>query len=326
MLLSIIIPVYNVRSFITPCLESIQALPADQVELLLIDDLGNDKSMRIAKKLLEGRDNVVFLEHEQNRGLSAARNTGLDAASGDYILFLDSDDMLVADAALSLAKYAKDNRLDILQGDYLAFEDGQIPVIQVDSGVFSGLLQGEAAITFLMEGDAYEPMVWQRLYRREFMLAGGLQMEEGMLFEDELFSVQAFMQARRVEIQPKSFYLYRQRSGSIMDSFALSSRWCGDYLHIASHMLDLARQAKLPSCDAALRTRAAAIALSIPKNVVAYHLEGDVRAEVVQFIRKRKKQILAIVKRSPERLHRMQGLLLRLSVSLFFRMYPRFVE
>ena len=93
---SIVIPVYNVEPYIEECLQSVMRQSyRGEIECILIDDCGTDNSMGIAVQLIEeynGPIDIKVMHHEHNQGLSAARNTGIDAACGDYIYFLDSDD------------------------------------------------------------------------------------------------------------------------------------------------------------------------------------------------------------------------------------------
>lgn len=98
--ISIIIPVYNVEQYIHRCLESIieQSIENVRIECILVDDCSPDKSMDIVQKIADdyhGEIQFKMLRHKENRGVSAARNTGLKHASGDYILFVDSDDYLL---------------------------------------------------------------------------------------------------------------------------------------------------------------------------------------------------------------------------------------
>ena len=101
--ISIIIPIYNVELYVRQCLESVMAQDIVEVDIecILVDDCGQDKSMEIVRQMVENYEGPIrfhILHHEHNCGLSAARNTGLDAATGDYILFVDSDDYLLPGA------------------------------------------------------------------------------------------------------------------------------------------------------------------------------------------------------------------------------------
>ena len=123
MLLSIIIPFYQVEAYIGACLERLEALPPQEVEVLLVDDCGTDGSAAIAQAFAVGHGCARVIRRACNGGLSAARNTGLEAAQGEYVYFLDSDDLPVADALLALARDAEAQRLDVAKARFVFFDD-----------------------------------------------------------------------------------------------------------------------------------------------------------------------------------------------------------
>ena len=104
MKVSIVIPIYNVSAYIENCLESVRKQIYQDLEVILVDDCGTDNSMEIVQEYLEYHNfvEVKIIHHTHNRGLSAARNTGLEAATGDYVYFLDSDDALMEDCIFIL--------------------------------------------------------------------------------------------------------------------------------------------------------------------------------------------------------------------------------
>ena len=112
MKVSIIIPIYKVEQFIEDCLRSVYNQSYKNLEIILVDDCTPDDSMLIARNFVSKKElpkgmEIKFLSHKKNRGLSAARNTGIDAATGDYIYFLDSDDELSPDCISLLAEPLK---------------------------------------------------------------------------------------------------------------------------------------------------------------------------------------------------------------------------
>lgn len=324
MLLSVILPFYRVAPYIDACLDSILPLPADQVELLFVDDRGEDETRGIIEDRIRGRAHTRLLRHEKNRGLSAARNTGLAQASGDYILFLDTDDTLYSEAILPLVQLAQSENLDILQAAYETFtDDGSQPSTAINAEATS-VLPGEALLAGILSGRRFEPMVWQRLYRREFLSEHHLTMREGLLHEDELFTAPALLLAERAQVVDTLFYRYRCRQGGIMGGFARSSKWCANYLTIAQELAELSDAPPASEAKTLLRDRAAAIALSIAKNIPAYGLSGEVRQEALSFLSQHRADIAAITSRSGSFSLRLQGVLLRMSPGLFLRLYPLF--
>ncbi|MDR3050181.1 MAG: glycosyltransferase [Oscillospiraceae bacterium] len=292
MLLSVIVPMYRVAAYLRPCLNSACALPVDEAEILCVDDASDDESAAIAQAYAARYPHARVLRHAKNLGLSAARNTGIAAAQGDYLLFLDGDDVLLPDAALSLARQAQAERLDVLQGAWRSFEHAtgrDLPRPRLPEP--TEVLPGDACLAAQCRAGAFEPMTVIRLYRRMFLRAHNLRMVPGLRFEDELFSGPALLLAERARVTDVLFYRYRRRPGSIMDGFARDADWCGHQWRVAQALTALAARPRLTPGQAALRRRAAAIALSIPKNIAAYGLKGAVRQQALAFTGAHKKSI-----------------------------------
>ena len=116
MKLSIIVPVYNVEAFLSKCVDSLlaQDLPKEDYEVILVDDGSTDGSGALCDTLAAEHGNIRVI-HQQNHGLSGARNAGIPAASGDYILFVDSDDYLCPDVLGTLVGLMESKELDILR-------------------------------------------------------------------------------------------------------------------------------------------------------------------------------------------------------------------
>ena len=323
MLLSVVIPFYNVERYIGACLERALRLPEAQCELLLVDDCGQDGSLAIAQALVGDRENARILRREQNGGLSAARNTGLAAARGEYVYFLDSDDLPEPDALMRLARRAKGEALDVAKARFSCFDDetGQTrpgPAFPATQAMDGGALFARQARAGL-----YEPMVWQCVYKREFLAEIGLTMAEGLLFEDELFQTPALMRAHRAAASEEEILRYRQRAGSIMASFAKSSRWCASYLEVCRRLAAFAAAYPAGEARAALQKRVGQIALSVGKNIPAYGLSGDVRREAAAFLAANRRELAGYATASGDALVAAQGLLLRASPGAFMAMYER---
>lgn len=321
MLLSVVIPFYNVERYLGACLERAARLPEDDCELLLVDDRGQDASADIARRFCAGRKNARLLARAQNGGLSAARNTGLSAARGEYVYFLDSDDLPEADALYRLAFSAREQALDVAKARFRALDDGTGALSDGPVLPATGVTDGGALFAAECRAALYEPMVWQCVYRRAFLRENRLTMAEGLLFEDELFQTSALLRARRAASFEDVILLYRRRAGSIMDSFSRSSRWCESYLAVCERLCALA--ASLPACAAraALQKRVGQIALSVAKNIPAYGLEGDVRREARAFLARHLGALSRYAIRSGSACVAAQGLLLRASPGAFIALY-----
>lgn len=123
--ISIIIPIYNVEKYIEECLQSVLMQDYDNLEIILIDDDSKDQSINICKNvLIASNHKIKFIKHTKNCGLSVARNTGINSANGDYLIFIDSDDYLIGERAISklLAKAIKTNA-DVVSANNIMIED-----------------------------------------------------------------------------------------------------------------------------------------------------------------------------------------------------------
>lgn len=121
-LVSIVVPVYNVECYVEECLQSVCSQTYENLEIVCIDDVGSDKSMDIVRLYATKDSRINIVEHEKNKGLAEARNTGLRNLSGDYVFFLDSDDFLSVDAIERLVRCASMCDTDIVIGGRLYFQ------------------------------------------------------------------------------------------------------------------------------------------------------------------------------------------------------------
>ncbi|MEG0679282.1 MAG: glycosyltransferase family 2 protein, partial [Carnobacterium sp.] len=121
-LVSVIVPVYNVEEYIEECLESIVNQKYQSLEIIVVEDGSTDESPQRIQKYLND-DRILFIE-QKNKGLSGARNTGMSKASGEYILFVDSDDYIDVHLLSDLVPLMQDNQLDLIRFNGMAFTDG----------------------------------------------------------------------------------------------------------------------------------------------------------------------------------------------------------
>jgi len=218
--ISIIIPVYNVEPYIQECLESIinQTL-TDGLECIMVDDCGQDSSIAIAERIIaDYHGNIKFsiINHPFNKGLSGARNTGLKAASGDYVCFVDSDDKLSPDCIEKLTEPLRSAKYDMVIGDYCV--DGGDDVF-MHLSLPEGEYSRRDVIAALKRNNLWYPMAWGKLYKKQFLLDNGLFFCEGILNEDELFSSELACVIKTMYCLPDAnTYIYKVRDNSIMTS------------------------------------------------------------------------------------------------------------
>ena len=218
MKVSVIVPIYNVENYIYECIASIIKQTLQDIEIILVNDGSTDDSIIKIQKLIDNNKNIRLINKE-NGGLSSARNTGLQFATGDYVAFIDSDDYIEPSFLQQLYEEAIKYNLDIAIGGYKKLYSNIYESIKrnnnlVDIGVTTGVnfLKNE------MKCKDYRMEVWDVLYRREFLEKNNLTFEEGLVYEDELFTPLALFKATRVKLIETNGYIYRQRQNSIMSN------------------------------------------------------------------------------------------------------------
>lgn len=219
MIVSIIIPIYKVEKYIERCLISVINQSFADIEMILIDDYGNDKSMQIALNVLKSNKwehKSKIITHNKNRGLSAARNSGIKEASGDYIYFLDSDDSISIDCIEKLIKPALKYKNDFVIGDYKCIYNSQEiftekPPLKLNSKNIS--TKDKILISF-QNGEWYE-MAVNKLIRRSFLIDNDLFFTEGIIHEDVLWSFKMACKAQSMSVINECTYYYYLRDDSI---------------------------------------------------------------------------------------------------------------
>ena len=216
MLISIIIPVYNVEKYIAECLDSVVAQTyKGDIECIIVNDCTPDNSMSIVKDFIDSYSgNIAFsvINHAQNRGLSAARNTGINAAKGDYIYFLDSDDLITPDCIELLATPLEHREYEMVVADIVTFGDERYcPRLELSRGEY---LHDEIIESYMKR--LFFPMAVNKLCNRSFLLNNGILFKEGILHEDELWSFILAYRMRSMYVVNKESYRYRIHGHSIM--------------------------------------------------------------------------------------------------------------
>lgn len=220
--LSIIVPIYNVEKYIKTCLYSIlsEISNRNDVELILIDDGSPDHSVDIAKDIIRNCEHVN-LYHQDNQGLSMARNNGVTHANGRYIWFIDSDDSIAPNSVEVILNIINNYSPDLIQIDYQwVYEDNRNPI--VFHSKFSGLLSGKYVIS---HGSLPAPAQFT-IYNKCFLEDNSLKFKAGILHEDSEFKPRVTYLAKTIYFSKIVAYNYLQRtSGNIMSSFSLKNAY-----------------------------------------------------------------------------------------------------
>ncbi|WP_314088013.1 glycosyltransferase family 2 protein [Lactococcus chungangensis] len=212
-LISIVVPVYNVEKYIHECLESILNQSYKNIEVIIVNDGTLDNSIAKIEDLL--KDKRTRLISQVNQGLSAARNTGIKAALGEYISFIDSDDKVKSSFIETLYDKANETNADIVRGSFRNF-DGNIPEGWITDFNISPSRGTEALRYFLNNNVSF--VVWSSLYRTTFLRENRLEFTEGILLEDGDFTTRSYINASVVATSDAPNYYYRVRPGSILTS------------------------------------------------------------------------------------------------------------
>ena len=214
---SVVIPVYNVEAYLTDCLKSLLTQDFADFEVICVNDGSTDHSREILSEWESKLPQMKVIDRA-NGGLSAARNTGLAAATGDYVVFVDSDDWVESSMLSRLAEETRDE-------DMLCYA-----CRKSDSGTTDTLLPERTDGWSYYNRHALEHRevafvcVWQRCYRREFLIDNSLYFREGILHENNEFTPRACLYAKSIKVIPDVLYNYRVRPGSIMTTRGLWSK------------------------------------------------------------------------------------------------------
>ena len=236
--LSIIIPVYNVEKYIRACIDSVfrQNLKDDSFEVIIVDDGSEDGSIGLIEDIIDQHSNISVVS-QANQGLSSARNTGLKNAIGRYVLFLDSDDLLV-DGCLSELIISADNySVDLLIADFVKLSDQEIESYSsiVNHSCQPLVLNGrEAFIHYLNPSQCY---VWRALYRKSFLEKNNIIFIPGIYFEDIPFTIECYLKIEKALLYPLKFYIYRQHPNSIVSS--VNKKKLLDFNRVLAHLFSL---------------------------------------------------------------------------------------
>ncbi|SEA82347.1 Glycosyltransferase involved in cell wall bisynthesis [Prevotella sp. tc2-28] len=214
--ITVIIPVYKVEKFIERCLCSVMNQTYGKpFECILVNDCTPDNSMSIVKRIIDGyRGNISFrvINHEKNRGLSAARNTGIMQSRGSYLLFVDSDDYIVEGCLEKLAFQLEQHPdITMVLGNTQnnlsnTIKVGEVPLCSYDNHV----------IRKLFYSHSLPVTAWNKLIRKDFILQNRFFFKEGLLFEDLNWSYRLFRILPSYAFVPEVTYSYEDNPQSIM--------------------------------------------------------------------------------------------------------------
>ena len=215
--LSVIIPAYNVEKHIEKCINSILNQTYRDFEIIFIDDNSLDRTNDIGKEILESQTLIPYkiISKEENEGISSARNTGIETAIGDYVLFIDSDDWIDKQMLQSLINSATSVKAEIVVSRVRQVYESS-DTTEVLKSVSPGILSGEQAVLELFKGK-FHAHICKMLFAKS--LFQNIRFPVGVVYEDMLMVPYIFVAAKKVCFIDDVMYNYLQRLGSITKSF-----------------------------------------------------------------------------------------------------------
>lgn len=316
MRISIIVPIYNVEQYIEECLDSIYNQNLTDFEVLCIDDRGRDKSIQKVQEYVEKNNikNLQIIEHSQNKGLSEARNTGINNAKGKYICFLDSDDKLEKGGIAQLLKKAEEEDLDIVEGKVVELFETKCN-IELGTNLLnrkdSKIMNGDQYFSNTIKNNEYLTSAWCRIFKKE-LLENKVYFMPGIKFEDEEFSPRAIIPANRVQYLNIPFYIYRRRDNSITTDMFKDDKWYTSYMKIIDSLEEYAKKIENKKSYVCLKNRIGQLALSVLKNPIAYCASQSQIEKII--IEVKKEKLYRIPMKSKSIFIKCQG---------FFMMFPK---
>ena len=217
---SIVIPVYNVSLYVGDCLRSVMRQTyGGQMSCLVVDDCSTDESMNIVEQMIaeyDGHIRFEILHHEHNLGLSAARNTGTAAATGEYILYIDSDDEITDDCVKKMMSVALENpAVDMVVGKFVTCDAGaQIPYPH-EVKVTHACTNDEVRSCFYSHKQ-FPVTAWNKLIKRSFIQQNKLSFIEGILYEDTPWTFYLLKYITNAYFMSDVTYYHKIRPNSIV--------------------------------------------------------------------------------------------------------------
>lgn len=235
--ISVIVPVYNVEKYLHQCIESILSQTFEEFELLLIDDGSIDNSGKICDEYAE-KDSRIKVIHQHNQGQAKARNVGIDAAGGEWVAFVDSDDYIASDMMAVLLETAVAQHADMVMCNFSRFKDGDeyIAEERLPAPFLYENTEQKKFLSFVENSElsVYHIVPWGKIYHKTVF--EGIRYPEGRIYEDSAIAPALLDNAKKIVCLKDSFYFYRTNPQSTTQrSFSIKNF---DYLLLCKDRID----------------------------------------------------------------------------------------
>ena len=204
--ISFILPGYNVENYVLECIESILRQPIENIEIIYVDDKSTDKTLQICELFARKDQRVKVVVHEKNKGSYAARNTGLSLASGEWVVFIDPDDLVSPNFFSAIQPTLENSESDLVVYNYESFNDGgRLPSVDYSESTH-----------FASQADLLnlKAFAWLKLIKRSFLIQSGIRFYEGKTMWDILFHWQVVLACKSPIYLDQKLLWYRQRSSA----------------------------------------------------------------------------------------------------------------
>lgn len=238
---SIVVPVYGVEKYLDECVNSLLKQTYTDFEIILVDDSSPDNCPAMCDGYAQSDSRIRVIHKPQNEGLGFARNTGLEAALGDYVIFVDSDDR-AEPKMLEACENELQTDADLLAfGVNFCYEDKNGRVTKIDTLIPERLVadsdEKKAEMFALLNKSRVFQYAWNKAYRREFLNETGIQFESTALIEDFLFNIAVFAKAKTLKTVDAAYYNYRKPQHE-----TLASRYNSKFFELCKRKYTLEKQ------------------------------------------------------------------------------------
>jgi glycosyltransferase involved in cell wall biosynthesis len=216
--LSFILPCHNVEKYVAECLDSLynQDIPETDYEVICVNDCSPDGTRGIIVEYQQQHNNLILIDHEVNKKQGGARNTGLIAAQGEYIWFIDPDDYIVPNCLKKMLEMTDNNQLDIL---FFNFDKIDANGTFLEHNVFEFSNQICEGKELFLQNEAWGGIAnypWTRITQKKILIENNIFFYESFSHEDEILAVLCFLNAHRIQYFSEQFYFYRQHFSSAL--------------------------------------------------------------------------------------------------------------
>lgn len=229
---SVIVPVYNVQDYISECIESILSQTYMNIEIIIVDDGSTDNSINICRELLKKNSSCKIIS-QQNGGLSAARNTGLVNATGDFVFFLDGDDWIESDAIEKMIKDYLSQPCDIVSTTFYRDYPNKRISYETDELIY---VNSSVCIEKMLFNEGINHSACGKLFRKEMF--DGIRFPIGKYYEDYFTIYYIVATAKKICIDGYASYHYRLRDNSIQTGDMNLEQKINDFLTASNEVLD----------------------------------------------------------------------------------------